>query len=150
VPRQRPLLAPVSIESAAPIAGIYSDAEILAIIDEANQTDSAAAYDAYTRATLSVVRRYAARLLRDDHALRERDQRLARRGGVVLPMMIADDPIHPAVDSQAATLRRIPSGVEFDRTFVTQEIELHRSRLELEEQLRGSTDNLSGHRRSNS
>ena len=36
----------------------------------------------------------------------------------------------------------VVAGLEFDRTFVKQEIELHRSRLELEEQLRGSTDNV--------
>ena len=139
-PREKSLLAPREVESAPAPEGIYTDAEIVAILDEANRTDSSAGYYAYSRATSPEVKKYAAWLMKDDHEMRRRDQRVASRFGVVLPMMVADDPIKPAADSQLTELKALASGPGFDRRYVEQEVDLHRSRIQLEQQLLGSTD----------
>src|SRR3982751_970977 len=63
----------------APASGTWSDANIVAMLDEANAVDSAAGAIAASKATSSEVREFARRMTRDHHQLRAQGAALATK-----------------------------------------------------------------------
>ena len=76
--------------------GALSDANIVALLDEANMADSATGAYVVTRATNPDVKAFAKLMMGEHHALRAQGQQLAKRLGVT-PQMPAEDPFKPAV-----------------------------------------------------
>lgn len=117
-----------------------NDANIFALLDHANQADSAAAAVATAKGTDGQVRRYARMLMADHHRLRREDAALAKRLGVT-PLPPADDPITAISQQATEALEAAEKGRDFDRTYLAHEINAHRAVLELTEQSLRSAGN---------
>jgi len=107
-----------------------SDANIVALLDEANMADSALGAYAVTKATSPDVKSFAKLMMGEHHALRAQGQQLAKRLGVT-PQMPADDPLKPAADAEMTALKAAAKGADFDRTYIEHEIGIHKAVLDL-------------------
>jgi putative membrane protein len=110
--------------------GQLSDANIVALLDEANMADSAAGAYAATKATSPDVKAFARLMMGEHHALRAQGQQLAKRLGVT-PELPADDPLKPAAQAEMTALRSATKGAAFDRTYIQQEIGIHKAVLDV-------------------
>ena len=117
--------------AAAPAGGL-TDPNIVALLDEANAADSAAGAYALTKATDPGVKAFAKLMMGEHHALRAAGQQLAQRLNVT-PEPPADDPLKPAAESEMTVLRAAPKGPQFDRTYIEQEIGIHKAVLDVAE-----------------
>ena len=107
-----------------------TDANIVALLDEANMADSAAGAYALTKATSADVKAFAKLMMGEHHALRAQGQQLAQRLNVT-PQLPASDPLKPAAESEMAALRAAPKGAQFDRTYIEQEVAAHKLVLDV-------------------
>jgi putative membrane protein len=109
--------------------GQLSDANIVALLDEANTADSTAGAYALTKATSSQVKAFAKLMMGEHHALRAQGQQLAKQLSVT-PEMPTNDPLKPLAMSEM-TLLTSSSKSDFDRTYIDQEIDIHKAVLGL-------------------
>jgi putative membrane protein len=121
-------------------AGGLTDANIVALLDEANMADSASGAYAARKATSPDVKAFAKLMMGEHHALRAQGQQLAQRLNVK-PEPPADDPLKPAVESEMAALRAAPKGAQFDRIYIEQEIGIHKAVLDLAEKAHEAAQN---------
>jgi putative membrane protein len=121
-------------------AGGLTDANIVALLDEANQADSAAGAYAVTKTTNPEVKAFAQLMMGEHHALRLQGQQLAKKLNVT-PQPPANDPVQAAAKSEMAALKAAPKGPGFDRTYIDQEVAIHKAVLDLAEQAHGATQN---------
>jgi putative membrane protein len=127
--------------AAAPAAaGTLTDANIVALLDEANAADSAAGAYALGKATDPEVKAFAKLMMGEHHALRAAGQQLAKKLNVT-PEAPADDPLKPAAASEMAALNAAPKGAQFDRTYIEQEVGIHKAVLDLAEKAHGAAQN---------
>ncbi|HKP49080.1 MAG TPA: DUF4142 domain-containing protein [Gemmatimonadales bacterium] len=110
--------------------GALSDANIVALLDEANMADSATGAYVVTRATNPEVKAFAKLMMGEHHALRAQGQQLAKRLGVT-PQMPAEDPFKSAVQAEMTALKGAAKGAAFDRTYIDQEIGIHKAVLDV-------------------
>ncbi|HEY5941126.1 MAG TPA: DUF4142 domain-containing protein, partial [Gemmatimonadales bacterium] len=111
-------------------AGSLSDANIVALLDEANAADSSAGAYAVGKATDPEVKAFAKLMMGEHHALRVQGQQLAQRLNVT-PEPPAADPLKPAAESEMAALKAAPKGAQFDRTYIDQEVAAHKLVLDV-------------------
>jgi putative membrane protein len=121
-------------------AGGLTDANIVALLDEANRVDSASGAYAVSKATNADVKAFARLMMGEHHALRAQGQQLAKRLKVT-PELPANDPLKPAAASEMAALKAAPKGAQFDRTYIEQEIGIHKAVLDLAEKAHGAAQN---------
>lgn len=121
-------------------AGQLSDANIVALLDEANMADSSSGAYALGKATNPDVKAFAKLMMGEHHALRAQGQQLAKRLNVT-PELPADDPLKPVAASEMAALRAAPKGARFDRTYIEQEVGMHKAVLDLAEKAHGAAQN---------
>jgi putative membrane protein len=121
-------------------AGTLTDANIVALLDEANQADSASGAYALGKATNSEVKAFAKLMMGEHHALRVQGQQLAKKLKVT-PQLPANDPLKPAAQAEMAALKAAPKGPQFDRTYIDQEVAIHKAVLDLAEQAHGAAQN---------
>lgn len=117
-----------------------TDANIVALLDEANKADSAAGALAVTKATNKAVKDFARLMMGEHHALREQGQQLAKRLKVT-PEPPANDPVKPLAENETRVLESTPKGPEFDRVYIEQEIAAHKAVLDLAENAHGQAQN---------
>jgi putative membrane protein len=127
-------------DAGASEVGQLSDANIVALLDEANMADSASGAYALGKATNADVKAFARLMMGEHHALRVQGQQLAKRLNVT-PAPPADDPLKPAAASEMAALRAAPKGAQFDRTYIEQEVGMHKAVLDLAEKAHGAAQN---------
>ncbi|HEX2250397.1 MAG TPA: DUF4142 domain-containing protein [Gemmatimonadales bacterium] len=120
--------------------GALTDANIVALLDEANQADSASGAYALGKATNSEVKAYAKLMMGEHHALRLQGQQLAKKLNVT-PHAPANDPVKPAAEAEMAALKAAPKGPQFDRTYIDQEVAIHKAVLDLAEQAHAAAQN---------
>ena len=142
----------------------YSDANILALLDEANAADSTAGAFVVGRATNSDVRSYAQLMMSEHHALREQVDSIAKLLNIT-PTPPTPDPIRAGADSEMSALGQVsstsgadtmPAGgsqadtgaaetrgaaVLFDKTYIDQELQIHRRMIDLSTSLSKQTKN---------
>ena len=118
----------------------FTDAGLLAMLDEANQSDSAAATLAVARASDPEVKAFAAAMMQDHHALRLDGVALAKRLSLT-PQLPASDPLAPALDDELLGLRAAAEGPAFDRVYVAKELITHQAIIDFAERARRSTPN---------
>jgi putative membrane protein len=121
-------------------AGGLSDPNIVALLDEANAADSAAGAYASTKATNPEVKAFANLMMREHHALRAAGQQLAQRLNVT-PQLPPEDPLKPAAEGEMTALKAAPKGPQFDRTYIEQEVGIHKAVLDLAEKAHDATQN---------
>jgi putative membrane protein len=128
-------------EAQAPApAGGLTDANIVALLDEANAADSAAGAYAVTKAASPDVKAFAKLMMREHHALRAQGQQLAQRLNVT-PEPPADDPLKPAAEGEMTAIKSAPRGPQFDRIYIDQEVGIHKAVLDLAEKAHDATQN---------
>jgi putative membrane protein len=108
----------------------WSDANIAALLDEANKADSAAGAYALTKATSPDVKAFARMMMGEHHSLRAQGQQLVKQLGVT-PQPPADDPLPDAAKGEMTALKSTPKGAQFDRMYIEQEINMHKAVLDL-------------------
>ncbi|HEU5305231.1 MAG TPA: DUF4142 domain-containing protein [Gemmatimonadales bacterium] len=121
-------------------AGRLTDANIVALLDEANAADSTAGALAAKKATNAEVKAFAKLMMGEHHALRAQGQQLAKKLQVT-PEPPADDPVQTAAKAEMAALESAPKGVQFDRTYIDQEVAIHKALLDLAKQAHGQAQN---------
>jgi putative membrane protein len=120
--------------------GALSDPNIVALLDEANKADSAAGALALKKATSPDVKAFAKLMMGEHHALRVQGQQLAKRLNIT-PQPPANDPVQAAAQSEMAALNAAPKGAAFDRTYIDQEVAIHKAVLDLADKAHGATQN---------
>jgi putative membrane protein len=121
-------------------AGKLTDANIVALLDEANKADSIAGALAVRKATSAEVKEFGKLMMSEHHALRVQGQALAKKLGMT-PQPPADDPVQAAARREMAALQAAPKGVKFDRAYIEQEVAVHKAVIDLAMKAHGSTDN---------
>jgi putative membrane protein len=118
----------------------FTDAGILAMLDEANQSDSSTAALAIEKASDAEVKAFAAALMQDHHALRVKGEQLEKQLSLT-PQLPAADPLAPALDDEMVALRAASEGPGFDRAYVEKEAITHQAIMDFAERARRSTPN---------
>jgi putative membrane protein len=121
-------------------SGTWTDANIFALLDEANAGDSAAGAVAVTKGTASAVRDFGRRMVRDHHQLRAQGEALAKKLKIT-PAAPADDPVMPAAQKQTDNLNSTAKGKDFDKAYIDSEVDMHKAVLELATKAAGQTQN---------
>lgn len=116
-----------SSTAAAP-AGL-TDANIVAILDAANMSDSTWGAIAATKGTSKEVREFGKTMMRDHHALRQAGQDLAKKLGVT-PQPPADDNSQQTRQSTSDLLNKTAKGKDFDKAYIDHEVDYHKQVLE--------------------
>ena len=111
-------------------AGNWTDANIFALLDEANMADSAAGSIAATKGTSSEVREFARLMMRDHHQLRAQGAALAKKLKVT-PAAPSDDPVVPMAQDETNTLNTTAKGKDFDKAYIDAEVNAHKAVLDL-------------------
>ena len=116
--------------ASATAPGTWTDANIFALLDEANMGDSAAGALATTKGTSAALRDFGRRMVRDHHALRVQGEALAKRMKITL---IPPDQDNLTADSQKNldNLNATAKGKDFDKAYIDSEVEMHKRVLEL-------------------
>lgn len=109
-------------------AGGWTDAHILALLDEANAADSASGALAANKGTSSAVRDFGKRMVRDHHSLRSQGEVLAKKLSITLSLP-SDDPLASDIQKYAQTLASTVKGKDFDRAYTDGEVALHKKVL---------------------
>jgi putative membrane protein len=130
-------LAPAAADTASGAAtnatgssGTLTDANIVALLDEANKADSAAGAYALTKAHDAGVKSFAKMMMGEHHALRVQGQALAKKLNVT-PQPPANDPVQAAGAAEMDSLRAAGSGAAFDRVYIGQEVGMHKAVIDL-------------------
>lgn len=124
----------------APAGGTWTDANIFALLDEANMGDSAAGAVAVTKGTASAVRDFGRRMVRDHHQLRAQGEALAKKLKII-PASPADDPVMSASQKHLDNINATAKGKDFDKAYIDGEVEMHKSVLEIATKAASQTQN---------
>ena len=117
-----------------------SDANIVALLDHANEADSSAGELASRKATDAEVKKLARMMMADHHRLRKQGADLARKLGVTAQAP-ADDPITPLAQREMAVLEATEKGLDFDRTYIRHEIASHELVLDIADEAHEAAGN---------
>lgn len=108
----------------------WTDANIFALLDEANAADSTHGALATTKGTSAAVREYGRQMMRDHHTLRAEGEALAKRLNIT--------PTPPGGDTLPAHAQRVSDmlgttakGNDFDKAYIDHEVEMHKSVLDI-------------------
>lgn len=116
-----PAPAGSSTTSAAPT---LTDANIVALVDEANRADSAAGNVAASKGTNSEVKAFGRDMMRDHHALRKMGQDLAKKLNVT-PQMPPNNNSVASDNAWVDTLQSTPKGTAWDKAYIDHEVGVH-------------------------
>ena len=125
---------------AANASSNWTDANIVAILDEANMADSAAGAIAAAKGTSASVRDFGKRMMRDHHQLRAQGQALAKKLKVTPQPPSGDNSVS---DSQKNLdkLNSTAKGKDFDKAYIDHEVDYHKALLETATKAMGQAQN---------
>ena len=130
-----------STTAAAPApAGTWTDANIFALLDEANMADSSAGSIASTKGTAASVRDFGKQMMRDHHQLRAQGEALAKKLSIT-PAAPSDDPVMPMAQDETNTLNTTAKGKDFDKAYIDAEVNAHKAVLDLATKAAQQTQN---------
>lgn len=115
-----------------------TDANIVAILDEANKADSAAGAVALKKATRADVKAFARLMMGEHHAMRAEGQQLAKQLGVE-PKLPERNPLAGYIQNEMNELQKTPKGANFDRSYIDHEVSVHQAVLDFANQARVTT-----------
>jgi len=110
--------------------GAWTDANILALLDEANMGDSAAGSIAATKGTSAAVRAFGKRMMRDHHQLRAQGQALAKKLKIT-PTPPTNDNLVSDSQKDMDNLNSTAKGKDFDKAYIDSEVDGHKKVLDL-------------------
>lgn len=117
-----------------------TDANIAALLDEANKADSSAGAVAVKKASSPAVKRFARMMMGEHHALRVAGEKVVKQAKMT-PSAPANDPVAPLAQQETSVLDSTPAGSQFDRAYIDQEVAAHRAVKDLLERSEGEADN---------
>lgn len=129
-----------AMAASSTISGTWTDANIFALLDEANMADSAAGALAATKGTSSAVRDFGKRMTRDHHNLRAQGQALAKKLKIT-PIPPADENLVSDSQKNIDNLNSTAKGKDFDKAYIDSEVEVHKKVLDLATQAMGQAQN---------
>ena len=132
-------MAPADTAAAATTAKL-SDANIVALLDEANKADSAAGAFALKKASDPGVKAFAKMMMGEHHALRVQGLALAKKLKVT-PEPPADDPVAKAGAAEMDALNAAGTGATFDKAYIDQEVTIHKAVIDLADKAHGDAEN---------
>ena len=121
--------AAAAVESTVAKPAALTDANILALLDEANAADSTLAAAALPTLKNAGARSFAKLMEGEHHALRLQTDALAKKLNVTMALP-ADDPLPAAAKGETDALAG-KTGAEFDRTYIDQEVGIHKAVIDL-------------------
>ena len=107
-----------------------TDANIAALLDEANAGDSAMGKLAATKATNASVKEFGRTMERDHHKLREAGQALAKKENLA-PTAPSNDTLASSASKMLDNLNSMPKGKDWDKAYIDNEVAVHQSVLNL-------------------
>lgn len=116
----------------------WTDANIVALLDEANKAEGAAGAYAAGKTADADVKAFARMMMGEHHALRVQGQTLAKKLSVT-PEAPAEDPVTTAGKSEMNALRSAGSGAAFDRAYIDQEVSIRKAVLALADRAHDDT-----------
>lgn len=129
-------MTPAATDTAMANNSPMTDANIVALLDEANKADSAAGAYAVGKAASADVKAFAKMMMGEHHALRAQGQALAKKLNVT-PEPPADDPVAAAGASEMSALKAAGKGAAFDRVYIDQEVTIHKAVIDLADKAHG-------------
>jgi putative membrane protein len=114
---------------ATPAAPTLTDANIAAILDQANASDSARGALAQTKGTSADVKNYGKLMMGEHHALRLAGQNLVKKLGVT-PALPAGDNSEAQAKAEMDSLTALPKGAAWDKAYIDFEVGYHQAVLE--------------------
>lgn len=126
--------------AAMPTTPALTDANIAALLDEANAADSAAGKVASTKGTNADVKAYGVMMMNDHHALRKMGQDLVAKLGMT-PTPPANDDLPAMAQMTNDSLTAIPKGAAWDKWYIDNEIVVHQKLLGLIDTALGAAQN---------
>ena len=126
--------------AAAATTEAFTDANIAALLDEANKADSSAGAVAVKKASSPEVKRFARMMMGEHHALRLAGEKVVKQAKIT-PSAPANDPVTPLAQQETSVLDSTPAGSGFDRAYIDQEVAAHRAVKDLLERSEGEADN---------
>ena len=126
----------------APAPAPLTDANIVALLDEANAGDSTMGHLASTKGTAASVKGFGRDMMRDHHALRKAGQDLAKKLNVT-PAPPANDTLPAAAQRASDTMNGMAVGVEWDKAYINGEVAVHQSVLALLQNAQGAASDTS-------
>ena len=112
------------------IAPAWTDANIFALLDEANVADSAHGQIASTKGTSAAVREFGRQMMRDHHTLRAEGQALSKRL-TITPAPPAGDTLPGHAQKVSDLLNTTAKGKDFDKAYIDHEVEMHKGVLDI-------------------
>jgi putative membrane protein len=110
--------------------GSWSDANILALLDEANVADSSEGAIAATKGTSAAVRNFGKQMISDHHKLRVQGEALAKKLNIT-PTAPADDNISSDAQKEMDNLNSTAKGKDFDKAYIDGQVDDHKTVLDL-------------------
>src|ERR1700730_1999511 len=129
-----------AMSAGAPAPGTWTDANIFALLDEANAADSTAGAVAATKGTAAAVRDFGKRMMRDHHQLRVQGEALATKLKIT-PAAPSGDHVTPAGQKEMNTLNSTAKGKDFDRAYIDAEVDIHKAVLDIATKAAAQTQN---------
>jgi len=117
-----------------------SDANIAAILDNANAADSATGKIASTKGTRADVKDFGRTMMRDHHALRKQGQDLVKKLKLT-PEMPAGDTSAAAAKHWDDSLNAMPKGAAWDKAYIDHEVAAHEAVLQTLQTAEGAAQN---------
>ncbi len=103
-----------------------SDANIAALIDEANAGDSALASAALPNLTSKGARNFAQMMMGEHHALHVQGIGVEQQQHLT-PELPSPDPFKPAVEAEQSALASMAKGKTYDSTYIAHEAAIHKA-----------------------
>jgi len=107
-----------------PPAPALTDANIAALLDEANAADSANGSLAASKGTAASVKQFGRMMAHDHHELRKQGQDLAKKLNLT-PQAPANDTLPAMAQKLSDSLKATPKGAAFDKLYIDDEVAVH-------------------------
>jgi putative membrane protein len=135
-----PAAAPAPTPPAAPATPALTDANIVAILDQANMADSARGRLAETKGTSADVKNFGRLMVGEHHSLRAQGQSLAKKLGVT-PEMPAGDQSEAQAKAEMDSLNAMAKGAAWDKAYINFEVGYHQAVLDVANKALGAAQN---------
>ena len=125
----------------APATPALSDANIVAFLDGANVTDSAAGKIATTKGTSADVKTFGKLMVGEHHALRVAGLDFAKKASIT-PEPRAGDTSKADADAYIKSLNDTPKGAAWDKAYIDHEVTAHEQVLQTATDAKNATQNV--------
>jgi putative membrane protein len=115
--------------TAQPAQAPMSDANVLALLDEANVADSATGSIAATKGTSSQVKAFGRDMVRDHHAMRQQGMTTAKQANITPDMPSNGANMKQQDQALADSLTSMPKGAEWDKFYIDHAVMQHQAVL---------------------